>query len=65
MSYLRIWICATLAFALCASLITLGYFNVEGKMLAGPPFYVETWAGFMGFVTVSAAGIKWLLNYRD
>lgn len=64
MSYLRIWILATFAFVLCASLITLGYFNIEGKLPATPPLYVEAWVGFMGFVTVSAAGIKWLLNHR-
>jgi hypothetical protein len=64
MSYLHIWIWATLAFVVCATLMTLGYFNIEGKLLAPPPFYLETWAGLMAFVTVSAAFIKWLFNYR-
>ncbi|KGD85775.1 MULTISPECIES: hypothetical protein [Rhizobium/Agrobacterium group] len=65
MSYLRIWIWATFAFVLCAGMLTLGYFNIEGTLPATPPVYVETWAGFMGFVTVAAAGVKWLSNYRD
>jgi hypothetical protein len=64
MSYLRIWIWATFAFVVCASLMTLGYFDIEGKLLAQPPFYVETWAGLMAFVTISTAFIKWLFNYR-
>ena len=65
MSYLRIWICATFAFVVCASLMTLGYFDIEGKLPAQPPFYVETWAGLMAFVTISTAFIKWLFNYRE
>lgn len=64
MSYLRIWIWATLAFVICASLMTLGYFDIEGKLPAPPPFYLETWAGLMVFVTISTAFIKWLFNYR-
>jgi hypothetical protein len=64
MTYLRIWIVATVAFMACAAIVTAGYYDIEGAVPAGPPVYVEMWAGWMGFITVSVAGVKWLLDYR-
>ncbi len=64
MTYLRTWIVATVAFMACAAIVTAGYYDIEGTVPASPPVYVEMWAGWMGFITVSVAGVKWLLDYR-
>jgi hypothetical protein len=64
MIYLRIWIVATVAFMACTAIVTAGYYDIEGTVPASPPVYVEMWAGWMGFITVSVAGVKWLLDYR-